>query len=453
MQQGRVQVDADWNEQVANLLHYLQTLAEDLIGPHGSPVNKSGFEVDNITVEAYKCTGFTVSPGRYYVNGILCENSAGVSYTFEGNARLDFPFLVYLDVWERTITYIQDDSIREKALGVLGPDTAVRSEVVWQVKTHPLESGKDTCNDIGWDDLVEGWQPPNRGLLKARAKIDDASPSTEPCVIYPKSRYRGAENQLYRVEIHTGGQKKEATFKWSRENGSVDFPIIHIDYSKGSSSTPDMAVVILQHLGRDKRLGLEVGNWVEIVDDRYTLHQLAHPLWQVDKIDPGAMEVTLKREHAEQTYWVEEPSEASSTEHPLLRRWDQQKRNDLSLKEGAIPIPNGGDWITLEDGVQIQFPDPPSGTPSHTYRTGDYWLIPARTAMGDGDVEWPKDENGDPAPLPPHGIDHHYAPLAVVYLGDYKPGVDDCRCPFDSLACSSGDIENTRAIGADLLEN
>ena len=34
MQQGRVQLDADWNEQAAILLHYVRTLAADLIGPH-----------------------------------------------------------------------------------------------------------------------------------------------------------------------------------------------------------------------------------------------------------------------------------------------------------------------------------------------------------------------------------------------------------------------------------
>ena len=51
------------------------------------------------------------------------------------------PFIVYLDVWERFLTYIEDEdrttaelrqSIREVALG--GPDTAARSEVVWQVR-------------------------------------------------------------------------------------------------------------------------------------------------------------------------------------------------------------------------------------------------------------------------------------------------------------------------------
>ena len=37
MQQGRVQLDADWNEQSAILLHYIRTLAADIIGPHGGP--------------------------------------------------------------------------------------------------------------------------------------------------------------------------------------------------------------------------------------------------------------------------------------------------------------------------------------------------------------------------------------------------------------------------------
>ena len=45
MQQGRVQLDADWNEQTSILLHYLRTLATDLIGPHGGPANRLGFAI------------------------------------------------------------------------------------------------------------------------------------------------------------------------------------------------------------------------------------------------------------------------------------------------------------------------------------------------------------------------------------------------------------------------
>src|SRR5258705_3383379 len=57
------------------------------------------------------------------------------------------------------------------------------------------------------------------------------------------------------------------------------------------------------------------------------------------------------------------------------------------------------------------------------YNTGDYWLIPARTATGD--VEWPND-GGDPAATPavpprpllraPEGIAHSYCKLAAVSL-------------------------------------
>ena len=43
MQQGRVQIDADWNEQAAILLRYMRSLAADLIGPYGGPAGNSGF--------------------------------------------------------------------------------------------------------------------------------------------------------------------------------------------------------------------------------------------------------------------------------------------------------------------------------------------------------------------------------------------------------------------------
>jgi Family of unknown function (DUF6519) len=41
------------------------------------------------------------------------------------------------------------------------------------------------------------------------------------CQPIPVAGYQGLENQLYRIEIHQGGTEATATFKWSRENGSV----------------------------------------------------------------------------------------------------------------------------------------------------------------------------------------------------------------------------------------
>ena len=84
---------------------------------------------------------------------------------------------------------------------------------------------------------AEGW---NRGVLRAR--VQPAVVTTDPCTISPTSNYQGAENQLYRVEIQKGGAIKDGpSFKWSRENASVVFPVIagaavgkHVRYARQS---------------------------------------------------------------------------------------------------------------------------------------------------------------------------------------------------------------------------
>jgi hypothetical protein len=52
-----------------------------------------------------------------------------------------------------------------------------------------------------------------------------------------------------------------------------------------------------------------------------------------------------------------------------------------------------GEWLDLEDGVQVWFKG------GGTYRTGDFCLVPARTATGE--VEWPRDEGRRPLLRPP----------------------------------------------------
>ena len=72
MQQGRVQLDADWNEQVDIQTHLDRTEATDTIGRAGAPKAASGFEIAPTPDEA----DLTVSPGRFYVDGVLCELEA-----------------------------------------------------------------------------------------------------------------------------------------------------------------------------------------------------------------------------------------------------------------------------------------------------------------------------------------------------------------------------------------
>jgi hypothetical protein len=428
MQQGRVQLDADANEQASILLHYLQALAADLIGPHGGPLNGLGFEivVDETTVPAAERArltdakvlplaqgDFLIAPGRYYVNGLICENERYISYKTQDDnplpadadpRNLSGGFLVYLDVWERHLTYLEvedaDGSVispREVALG--GPDTATRAQVVWQVKIRRSDIGPADARDYG--KFLAELGPENRpstGLLKARA-IQPTSTQNDPCNIPPDARYRGAENQLYRVEVHVdsaavrAGLATAPTFKWSRENGSVIFPIRRIDDTR----------VNLEGLGRDARMGLQPGDWVEILDDDYTLQNRIGPLLQVDAIDYDETVVTLASA-------PDSPVGQDTTKHPLLRRWDQRAGDASDPGKNGIAIVEGDreqNWIELEDGIQIQFQR------GGTYRTGDYWLIPARTATGD--VEWPG-RAGEPLALGPRGIAHHYAPLWLISI-------------------------------------
>ena len=467
MQQGRVSLDADWNEQTDILLHYMQTLAEDLIGPFAGPEDpdKRGFA---ITATA-STKSFTIGRGRYYVDGILCENEPDdLGYydqpDFPRDAKdgdfqdNELPLLVYLDVWERHISFIEDDYIREKALGAA--DTASRSKVVWQVKALKLASdgilskfikisrAKTPCESIrqNWRGIVENLlQNPHRGCLRAKAKETEEVPK-DPCITPPESRYRGEENQLYRVEVHQSGfarnqkdnSEQSATFKWSRDNGTVAFPII---FKLGNK-------VMLEHLGRDDRLSLKKDDWVEVLDDDYTLQILsrpsplskARPLVQIDNVDRTEMTVTLRLQDSSK---LPDYAEDDPKIHPLLRRWDHERGDPAEQDEPVLAEDDGalyvdeGKWLTLEDGVQILFE---SSESVQSYQRGDFWLIPARTAIGD--VEWPKDSEGAASALPPRGIDHHYAPLAVIDKDSSEKDnwvvQEDCRCSIvRALSCGS----------------
>ncbi|HEY1228630.1 MAG TPA: DUF6519 domain-containing protein, partial [Ramlibacter sp.] len=336
-------------------------------------------------------------------------------------------YQAYLDVWERHVCSAEDDSIREVALG--GPDTASRAKVVWQVKlTSPCENeARGGCCDP--QELRRRLEPPGRPRLKARARVDAAA--TDPCIIAPDARYRGPENQLYRVEIHTSGAVGDAvppTFKWSRENGSVVFPIV----SGGGTK-----VLVLETLGRDDRFGLREGDWVEVENDDAAQQNLARPLLQVMAIDRTSMSVTLSG--------AADGIGDDQAKHPLLRRWDQQQGDptdnglDLGADGAALIVEDGNDnWLNLEDGVQIQFQPAADSAAPNQYRTGDYWLIPARTATGD--VEWPSEAdaqgNAVPLALPPDGVVHHYAPLGLLTVdanGDVAV-TSLCAKRFDPLA-------------------
>jgi len=321
-------------------------------------------------------------------------------------------------VWERFVTAVEDPDILEPALGPLQPDTTGRAKVVWQVlPIRPADNFPQPATDAAalrqqFDDWADQRERPT-AWLAARAQ-QPAATADDPCLIPPDSRYRGPENQLYRVEVHRAGQAgtdktASATFKWSRDNGSVIFPVSGIEGTW----------VTLAALGRDGKLDLHVTDWVEVVDDAYLAHGAAEPLLQVAEVDMSARRVRLAAEPGPGVGRI-------ADRHPYLRRWDHQAAAGAGapkLWDGALQIQEGT-WVDLEDGVQVWF------AARGAYRTGDYWLIPARTMTGD--VEWPRGAAGVPLLRAPDGVHYHYAPLALI-TGP-AGGPVDARQQFGPLA-------------------
>lgn len=406
MQQGRVQLDADWNEQMDIVGHRIETEAVDVIGRCGFPKHNPGFEITKLTGD------LLIGPGRAYVDGILCELEAGPEVTFktqphlpEAQELLQGPgvYFAYLDVWRRHVTAIEDPAIRETALG--GPDTATRAQTVWQVKLI-RKGDKDT--DLTCESEL-GLAPPT-GKLRARAQTADDPKN--PCIVPASSGYTRLENQLYRVEVHKGGTLSSPpvsdgpTFKWSRDNGSIATEWL-------SQDPLDKNKLTVQSTGRDSVLRFEKSGWLELTNDARELRGEPGEMRQIGEIEGDVIKI------------LPVPGPVDINAFPPIRkarRWDSEA---LPIKQATG---NGG-YLALESGIEILF-EP------GTYRTGDYWLIPARAFIGElpGKIEWPMDGT-TPRPLLPHGIDHHYCKLGIVEFDGKETFevLSDCRDIFPPL--------------------
>jgi hypothetical protein len=486
MQQGRVQLDSDWNELLAELTRRIQAGTMDILGLSGVPSTTPYAFAINAFLDASALPHITIGAGRIYVDGLLAENhGASGSAQWDpalaewsgtpqipGAAELvvDFtqqpylpgatlppagavppgkgPFIAYLDVWQRAVTYLGDPNLVEKAVGV---DTTGRLQTVWQVKLLDVSSiGGVVCSTpdsaiAPWQDLIQ----PSASLLTTGLV---PSTSSGPCALGPTTGYTGLENQFYRVEIHQPGVALQppqsggaappppATFKWSRDNASVSTAVTAIS-AVTNSANKTASQLMVQSMGRDQVLGFNPGDWIEITDDFQELNGQAGELHQIDSINPAAKAITLDSAVSATSFPVDSTGQTNASRHTRIQRWDQAGTVyqsdgvtvwvDLdSAGSAGIPVPPSGAAVVLENGITVAFSlTQPGGslgaqyTP--TFETGDYWNFAARTA--DGSVE-------ALVAAPPLGIHHHYCRLGVVNFNATPPQVGDCRQVFPALA-------------------
>jgi hypothetical protein len=467
MQQGRVQLDSDWNEWQSEFSRRIQAGTLDTVGRAVySASTPNAFKITAGT-DASGGPTLSIGAGRYYVDGLLAENhgpkaqaawdsalaelsgapaysttTAITDYTkqpFLPGAVLptdNGPFLAYLDVWQRDVTYLEDPDLIDKAINI---DTTGRLQTVWQVKLLDLSNlgtTPDCSTDVPAFDALQ--QPPAARLTNGLVP----NANSGPCCLAPNTSYTGQENQLYRVEIHQAGAPAAApaggyiwplpantpTFKWSRDNASVETSVSAI--STVSTASGSVSQLTVASLGRDQVLGFSVNNWIEITDDAYELYNQPGEFFQIATPPSSARAITLNG--AVSSHFPLTGGQTNPKLHTRIRRWDQSGKVyqtdssgnttlwiDLNApgSTGQIPVPPAGTMLVLENGITVSFdlnPEPTSSDPT-VFRAGDYWLFAARTA--DGSVE-------QITSAPPLGIHHHYAQLSVVTF----PGTaSDCR--------------------------
>lgn len=444
LKQGGVLLDADANELVAIVDRRLRALASDTLGRA---------TVSSTTPDAFKITAVAgalqIGKGRLYVDGLLAENH-GAASTDPAKRAFDSlmaepmfvdkigyatqPYLpgppalpttgrhlVYLDVWNREVTHLEQPKLVETAVAV---ETSSRLQTVWQVRVLAEDAGNSTCGtpdaDLpGWASLIA----PSTGVLTTGTF--DVAPTDDPCELPPTGGYRGLENQLYRVEIHDPGQPGgTATFKWSRENASVGSRV------KSMVSGNELE---LETLGRDDVLRLNPGDWVEITDDMREFSQAGGEMRRIT-VDEATRRITFTPALPTAMLPGSFPDSAFPAARNLrVRRWDQaglvfrtgpsgtpmqEQDLDAAGATGVIKVPAAGTTLLLENGVTVSFAST-GGAGGKGFKAGDYWVFAARTA--DASVEIL-----DRAP--PRGIHHHYARLGIWEVA--AGTVTDCRNPW-----------------------
>lgn len=454
MEQGRVQLDSDWNEWLAELTRRIRAGTLDTFGRAVYPAT-----TPNAFLITPTAGSVTIGVGRMYVDGLLVENhglpappSGGwippnvtapsalpgwdpALDELVGPNPLDYlqqpyfpgiasqapfptsggPFLVYLDVWQRCVTFLEYPDLVEKAVGV---DTTGRLQTVWQVRLLDVSaSGTVTCTTPDKD--ISAWEAltaPSAGRLTTGVV---QSTATGPCCLAPNTGYTGMENQLYRAEIHqpgTSSSSPAATFKWSCNNASVATGVTGI--------TLGGTVLTVQSTGRDNVLRFNANDWVEITDEWLELNGQPGELRQVVLVTDSANTIKLSAAVTTAKFPVDANNLTDPKRHTRLIKWDQSGKIyksdgttvwtdlDAAGSTGDIPVPPPGTALILENGVTVSFDlDPAAGS----FRVADYWNFAARTV--DGTIE-------NLVEAPPRGIHHHYARLAVLTLPATST---DCR--------------------------
>jgi len=400
-----------------------------------------------------------VGPGRCYVDGRPCEQSLHVLLgAADGVPQQPTtePFYAFVDVWDQYVSAFEDPSIADVALG--GVDTAGRVRTRARVAVGAFSPAEISAGHSANQD---------RGEIAV-----SADPGQLP------------DNALYRFEVHAGGAAAFADDDpgaydavLQREDGTLTVTGLQDPWPSGT---------YLEIVGSRTAAGAATMRIVAACDDRETTyavaevpadtpfplrvrpiasmlwsHENAHGVFSIDKIvnqEEGSTRVVLRDEamrsgllSVEAVVVVTSPRWIAAAKPGFLTRIDAintaspgtvvvdlagtlpDPGPDATLRawDGVIPVDAGASHAFPANDLAVRF------AAVGTYRSGDFWNATIRAdALPAQRLDWPTDADRVAVYLPPSGIVHAYAPLAMLTIGaDGAPAVlADLRKLVDATA-------------------
>jgi hypothetical protein len=489
MQQGRLQLDSDWNEQTSIQAFLYQAQALDMVGASGAPKQEDGFRLTP-TADG---SDLLINPGSFYLNGILCELPLGtaIQATRKSSTTVQVPSIVLdgqvfaenqwveltidsgttrskqvlkiaqVDLNLQQLTFASSITLTEAILDLRRLTTYLTQP------DHPQAARTDTGNaQIGnaaylsyldvWQRHITAIEDPEireealevpdtttrtKTIWQVKLRQVEATPvADEPqewqSLIRDRRIYLNA-----RVQSASGSDPSRSSQRLENQLYRVE---IHAPGAPGTALfkwsrdngsvvsaikgiNPRDNLLEVQTLGLDASQSFTAGQWVEVTDELRELNNQPGTLVRLKQVVTGGNFAKLVFDPATMAGDSLNLENFPIDHKPKVRRWDWEQ-NQAGLPTSSIS-PDG--WIDLENGIQVKF----EVEQDSQFQTGDYWLIPSRAVTNT--ITWQRDGLGRPLRQSPQGIQHQYAQLAVVRVqdGKFQPlrDEDDRRITFPTL--------------------
>jgi Family of unknown function (DUF6519) len=436
-QQGRMIIDADWNELQAIVKARLDEALRDVVG--GGMPSRQPLSV------RFTGSTFEIVPGVLYAGGLPARLGTPGDAVFAYTAQPDFPSapgavaagdLIYVDAWEREVSFLEDPALQDPGLN--GADTCTRTQTMLQIKRAPTGLSPELTIESDVRNPAVGNALLGIGLRRAQSSTDILDPAAAEVAID-----QPIGNFLFRVEIHDvqgpANNPTSITLKWSSENAAEAYAsgTAPPDY-KGS----DWAYEFYGPTS-EKQLGVQLVSFParRPLDDGY-------PATEPDKT---------------QLPWVRRwdgfcvLTRASSSTDWTIANLASGKDRGVALSAGIadgvhghaeiIAVPSTGTPTSLILRFNLQLVDLQLHLKGKSFVAGDYWLAMARDLFVSGQQLLDS--------KPPLGVVHRYLQLGkVVSSGGALAFQPDRNMTFPTLAdlvLDSPGSSGARRIGAEAI--